>query len=168
MGYSTNTQMQLATPLEQMKTVTGTWAINASSNVWTLDHTAAAETSTIHAPIRIPGNAAYNAGGTLQSIDIWWTNATANRTDITATLYNVALPAQAGSIAATAYTTTYDSAHDTAAKRYTQAQHKMTVTFGGSIQVKGDMLLELTISVQAAATSAFKLQGVRSNWTLRV
>lgn len=168
MGYTTNTQMSMFTPLESIKTTVGTWAINVSSSKWSLDHTAAADTSVLHIPVRIPGNAAYNAGGSLTSVDFFWINATADLTDITPVLQAANLPANGGTLTVTTYTTSYDSNHDTAAKRKTQAVHKMTCTFGANVQPRGDQELFVELTVSAAASSAFKLYGVKTNWILRV
>lgn len=168
MGYATNTQMSMMTALEEIKTTVGTWAINVSSNKWTLDKTAAADTSVLHIPIRIPGNAAFNAGGLLNSIDIFWSNATANLTDCTAVLQVNNLPANGGTHTITTPTVTYDSNHDTSAKRYTQAVHKMTISLATPLQPKGDQELFLELTVNAAATSVFKLIGVKANWTIRI
>jgi hypothetical protein len=168
MGYATNTQMSAMTPLEAIKATVGTWAVAVSANIWTLDHTNAADTSVLHIPVRIPGNAAYNAGGILTSLDFFWNNASLDIVDILPTVYTVNYPAQAGTITVTSQTFTYDSGHDTTAKRKTQAQHKMTITLTPGVQIRGDQELIISLSVQTGATSVFKLQGVKANYTLRV
>jgi hypothetical protein len=168
MGFSTNTQMSIVTPITEIKTTVGTWAINVASNKWTLDHTAAADTSVLFVPIRIPGNAALNAGGLLSSVDIFWSNATAVITDCTAVLQVNNLPAQAGSQTITTPTVTYDSGHLNAAARNTVAVHKMTISLAAPLQVRGDQELFVELTVNAGATSVFKLMGVKANWTLRV
>ena len=168
MGYSTNTQMSSITPLECIKASAGTWNINVAANVWTLDHTAAADTPVLHVPIRIPGNAAYNAGGMLNSIDIFWSNGTAILTDFSGQLFQNNLPAQGGTQTVTAITTAYDSGHLNAAARNTVATHKMTLTLAAPLQVRGDTEIFLALTLTATATAVFKLMGVKANWTLRV
>ena len=168
MGYATNTQMSIITPLKEINTSLGTWAITIATNVPTLDHTAAAETVVMHIPIRIPGNAAFNAGGILNSIDFFWSNATAVQTDFAVTVWTNNLPAQAGTQSVTQITTTYDSGHLNAAARNTVATHKMTVTLTTPQQVKGDMEIFAVATLTATATGVFKLMAVKANWTLRV
>jgi len=168
MGYTHDTGMTaFIHPCEATPTV-GTWAMAVASHLWTLNKTAGADTSVLKIPLKLPGNSAALKGALLKSIDIWWVNATADLTALSAEVYLSTLPAQAGTLAASAQTITYDSGHDTAAKRVTQAVHKMTLTLGAPVWLDEDNEAYVELTVNAAATSAVKLYGARANYTLRV
>ena len=64
-------------------------------------------------------------------------------------------------------TTTYDTGHDTAAKRLTLAQHKMTLTLSTPEWVDEDENFYVELTVDAAATSVVKLFGARANYVFR-
>jgi len=168
MGYVHDTASSMLTQLSSITATVGTWAMTVASHIWTLNKTAAADTSVLKIPLILPGNAAALKGAYLKSIDIWWINATANLNDITAALYTCDLPAQAGTQAVANPTLTYDTAHATSAQRYTQAQHQMTMTLSTPFWVDQGRECYLELTVNAAATSAIKLQAVRSNYTLRL
>jgi hypothetical protein len=128
MGYVHDTAMSALTSLSQITTTVGTWAMTVASHLWTLNHTAADNTSVLKIPLNLPGNAAALKGALLKSVDIWWSNATADLDALSAEIYKAVLPASAGTLAASAQTFTYDTGHDAAAERITQAVHKMTLT----------------------------------------
>ena len=94
--------------------------------------------------------------------------ATGDLDALSAEVYLSVIPGQAGAIATTAQTSHYDSLHDTAAKRITQAVHKMTLTLTTPVWIDDDNEAFVELTVDAAATSAFKLYGARANYTLRV
>lgn len=167
MGYIHDTAVSMLTLLSSITTTVGTWAMAVASNLWTLNHTAADNTSVLRVPCPAPGNSSGNKGYRLKSIVIEWINATADIDDITAVLQKAVLPAQAGSHATTQPAITYDTAHDTTAKRKTQAQHRMTMTVTTPFWIGqyDDVYLELT--VDAAASAVFKLQGVVWNFDHR-
>ena len=171
MGYVHDTAMVIFTALEEMFFTVGTWTLTQASNIWTWNHTAAANVSIAHIPIRLPQNSAAYKGAFLKSIDIWWSNATANINDIVPTIYKVTLPTlltggSGPSVAAQTFT--YDASHDTTAKRYTQDQHRMTITLSTPIWVDNNGEVFVQLSIDAASSSVVKLQAVRANYTLRL
>jgi hypothetical protein len=168
MGYVHDTAMSIDTPLQNVIATVGTWTMVVASNLWTYNHTAAANISILKVPLVLPKNSVAGKGAKLVSVDIWWSNATADLTDNSAILYKATLPIQAGTLAAAVVTTTYDSGHDTAAKRYTQAQHKMTLTVTTPAWVDDDEEYFIEITNNAAASSVVKLQAIRANYTLRM
>jgi hypothetical protein len=169
MGYVHDTAMsKFISPAEITGTV-GTWTVVGASHLWTLNHTAADNTSIVKIPLKLPGNAAALKGALLKSVDIWWSNATGDVDALSAEIYLATLPAQAGTLAATAQTFTYDSGHDSAAKRVTQAVHKMTLTFDTPVWIDEDNEAYAELTVDSGAGGAvYKLMGARANYTLRV
>ena len=168
MGYVMDTATSMLTQLSQITATVGTWTMTVASHIWTYNHTAAADTSVLKCPLVTPANAVALKGALLKSVDIWWVNGTADLTDMSVEIYKSVLPAQAGTLATTLQASSYDSGHLNAAARKTQAQHQMTITLTTPIwvDIAAEVYLELTCN--AAATSAVKLQGVRSNYTYRI
>ncbi len=168
MGYVHDTAMSQLTPLKLVTTTVGTWAMTAASNLWTLNKSAADNTSVLHIPVCLPGNSAQLKGAYLKSINIWWNNATADLDALSAAIQKVSLPGQAGTHSASALTFAYDADHDSAAKRITQALHKMTLTLDTPVWVDNDDDLYVELTVDAATTSVVKLIAARANYTLRI
>jgi hypothetical protein len=168
MGYVNDTQMSAFTSPAECTGTVGTFAMAVASNVWTLNKTAADNTSVIKIPLKLPANAAALKGALLKSVTIWWSNGTADLDALAAVIYKSTLPAQAGSLSAAAVTTTYDTGHDAAAERITQATHKMTLTVTTPVWVDEDQEFYVELTVDAAAGSVFKLVGARADYTLRV
>ncbi len=168
MGYVNDTQMSAFTPPEEATGTVGTWAMAVASHLWTLNKSAANDTSVVKIPLKLPANAAALKGALLKSIDIWWVNATADLDALSAEIYKATMPAQAGTLATAAVTFTYDTGHDAAAERITQATHKMTLTITTPVWVDEDNEFYVELTVDAGASSAFKLYGARANYTLRV
>ena len=168
MGYVNDTAMSQNTPLKMIDTTVGTFTMTVASHIWTLNKTAAADTSVLKIPILLPGNSAALKGAYLKSIDIWYNIATLAGTDVGAALYVATLPAQAGTLTTALQTTTYDANHQTAGNRAAIAQHQMTVTLSTPIWIPAgaDVLVELTVT--ATATEVFNLQAARANYTLRL
>jgi hypothetical protein len=168
MGYVNDTQMSVFTQPEDCVGTVGTWAMAVSSNVWSYNKTAADNTSVVKIPLRLPANATARKGALLKSVDIWFSNGTADNEVVSAALYKMTLGAQATAAAAAAVTTTYDTGHDAAAERITQAAHKMTLTVTTPEWVDEDAVYYVELTVDAAGTSVLKLFGARANYTLRV
>ena len=168
MGFVNDTVTSILIQLSAMTATVGTWTMTVTSHIWTWNKTAGADTSVLKVPLNFVGNGAKLKGGYLKSIDIWWINATADVTDMAVEIYQSTLPAQAGTLTTALQASTYDSAHDTAAKRKTQAQHQMTISLTTPIWVDQAAEVYMELTCTAAATSAVKLQGVRANYTLRL
>lgn len=167
MGFINNDGILIPVPLQLITPTVGTWTMTPASNLWTLVKTAGANTSILHAPF--PGfmDSAYRQSMLIKYITLWWINATANLTDLSVIIQKASLPNQAGTHSRAALAGAYDSAHDTAAKRYTQAQHKMIYTLTDPVWVGNADDLNAEITVNAAATSAIKLQAVAWGITFR-
>jgi hypothetical protein len=168
MGYVNDTQMSAFTQPEDCVGTVGTWAMAAASNVWSLNKNAANDTSIVKIPLRLPANAAALKGALLKSVDIWFSNGTADNDAVSAALYKTTLGAQAAAITAASVATTYDTGHDTAAERITQAAHKMTLNVTTPVWVDEDTPFHVELTVDAGASSVVKLMGARANYTLRV
>jgi hypothetical protein len=125
----------------------------------------------LHIPIRLPQNSAALKGAYLKSIDVFYTIGTANSDAITPVIQKVTMPAHAGAVPTVSSPAfTYDSNHDTAAKRYTfgATMHKMTLTITTPPWMDDDDYYYVELTVDGAATSVEKIYGVRANFTLRL
>lgn len=169
MGYVHDTAFATFTAPEKATPTVGTWAMAVASNVWSLDHSAANDTSVVKIPLELPQNSAGLKGARIKSVDIWYSIATAACDAVSAALYKSTLPSNGGSApSAAAVATSYDSGHDTAAERYAVAVHKMTLTITAPEWVDDDSEYFVELTVDAAATSAVKFFGARANFDLRM
>jgi hypothetical protein len=171
MGYVHDTSMSAFTSPAEMTGTVGTWAMAVASHLWTLNKTAADNTSVVKIPLKLPANSKALKGALLKSVDVYWSNATADCDAVSAEIYISTLPAAAtgGSLAAgTTVAFSYDSSHDTAAKRLTQATHRMTLTLTTAVWLDEDNEAYVEVTFDAAATSVIKLMGARANYTLRL
>jgi hypothetical protein len=168
MGYVNDTQMSVFTQPEDCIGTVGTWAMAVASNVWSNNKNAANDTSVVKIPLRLPANATALKGALLKSVDIWFSTGTADNDAVSAALIKMTLGANAVAATAAAVTTTYDTGHDTAAERITQAAHKMTLTVTTPEWVDDDAVYYVELTVDAASSSVVKLFGARANYTLRI
>jgi hypothetical protein len=168
MGYVNDTQMSAFTQPEDCVGTVGTWAMAAASNVWSNNKNAANDTSIVKIPLRLPANAAALKGALLKSVDIWFATSVADNDAVSAALYKTTLGAQAAAVTAAVVATTYDTGHDTAAERITQAAHKMTLNVTTPVWVDEDTPFHVELTVDAASSSVVKLMGARANYTLRI
>jgi hypothetical protein len=168
MGYVHDTQMSVFTPAEDCTGTVGTWAMAVASNVWSLNKSAADNTSVVKIPLRLPSNAAALKGAQLKSVDIWWACGTGANEAVSAVLYKQTLPVDGTLSTAAAVTTTYDTGYDSAAERLTLDEHKMTLTVTTPEWVDEDAVYYVELTVDSAANSVDKLFGARANYTLRV
>jgi hypothetical protein len=147
----------------------GTWADAVASNVWCKSRSAADASFTIAIPLLLPSNSAALKGAYLQSIDVWYSIATAAADDFATTaLYADALAASGTANTAASITVTLDAAHDTAAERKAAGDHRLTLTLSTPVWVDHDAAYHVELVVDAAATTVFKLFGARANYTLRI
>jgi hypothetical protein len=168
MGYVNDTQMSAFTHPEECTGTTGTFAMAVASNVWSLNKTAADNTSVIKIPVKLPANAAALKGALLKSIDIYWACGTGANEAVSAALYKMTLPVNGSLATAAAVTTTYDTGHDSAAERLTLDEHTMRLTVTTPEWVDEDAVYYVELTIDAAANSVDKIFGARANYTLRV
>jgi hypothetical protein len=171
MGYVHDTQIAQFIPPTICHFVTGAWtdAAGATANTIAKVKAAADETATVTIPIVIPSNAAALKGSKLVSIDIWWEVATAALDALSANIFLVTLPANGSAAAAPeSQTFTYDTGHDTGAERITLDEHKMTLTITTPFWIDDDQYVSVGLSVNAAATSVFRLLGAVAHFTTRI
>jgi len=168
MGYVNDTQMSSYMPAEDITPTVGSWSMAVASNLWTLNKTAADNTSVLKIPVRLPRNAVALKGAYLKSIDIWWSVATAALDALSAAIFKASLPAQAGTHSTAALGFTYDAAHDTAGERVTAGTHRMSLALVTPLWVDDDDDVYVELTVDAATTSVVKLIGARANYTLRL
>jgi len=169
MGYVHDTAMSQFIPPAAAGFSAGTWADALASNVWCKSRTAADASFTIGIPVLLPSNSAALKGACLQSIDVWYSIATAAADDFASvSLYADTLAASGTANSAAAVTATLDAAHDTAAERKATGEHKLTLTLATPVWVDHEAAYHIELVVDAAATTVFKLFGARANYTLRL
>ena len=169
MGYVNDTQMSQFIPAALAVFSAGTWTPALSSNVCSMDRTAADASFTAHIPVVVPGNAAAFKGAKLKSIDVYYSIGTAAADDFaTVELEKMTLPATGSAVTGAAVSTTIDTAHDSAAERKAVDSHKMTVTLDTPAFIDDNDGYQLILTVDAAATTVFKLIGAVAHYELRV
>jgi hypothetical protein len=149
-------------PLASITPTVGTWAMAVASNVWTLNKTAGDNTSILHIPLDPPQNSQAFAGAKVTSIELYYINATANLEAVTAKIYKTTLPAAGGSCAAA------ELASSVSGNLLTQAQQKMIITPTTPFYITEKENIAVELTIDAAAGSVVKIQGVVVNYTLRV
>jgi hypothetical protein len=171
-GYVHDTAMSMIIPLSAISTTVGTWTMVAASNVWSLNHTTADNTSILHIPIAHPlQNGVAQKGAYLKSIDFFYFCGTGDADAITPVIQKISQAAQAGAVpSASAVAFTYDTDHDSAAKRVAHAttMHKMKLTITTPPWMDDDDYYYVEYTMDSSATSVDKLYGVRANYTLRI
>ena len=155
-------------PLANIYPTAGTWTQGVSSNLHTLNHTAAANSPVLRAPIQIPGNLTLYAGAVLKSVDVFWSTATLDITDISVAIFLNNLPLSGGAQSVTSVAFDYDADHNTTAKRKVIGVHKMSLVLQNGQRMVGDQEVFAEITVACTATAVFKLMGIKANWGLRV
>ena len=170
MGF-TRDYLSKVIALALIQTSGGTYTLTrAGGPIWSINKTAAADTTYVRIPVLPPVQSGKLLNGArLTSIDIWWTNATGDLTSLTPTVNLALLPANAAAPAApTALTFTYDTGHDLAAERITQAAHKMTLTVTTPAYLDDDQELFVELAIVAAAGSVVKVYDARVNYELNI
>ena len=169
MGYVHDTHMSKFIAPSMIAKSAGTWTPTTASNTCGDVRTAAGAAFVLSIPVSVNSNGSPLKGSLLKSIDVWWTNGTADLTAFTVALNKMTLPADAAAVSGAEVTTvTLDTGNDTAAERYTQAAHRMTVTLNTPVYIDDDEAYVLSLGITAAAGSVFTLWGARVNFTLRV
>ncbi len=171
MGYVNDTAMSLYVPPTLFHCVTGTWTEAAGQVAGTIVKTVddVNQTSTVNIPIPVPSNSVALKGSLLKSIEIDFEVVTAAMEEVTAVVNKVTRGADTAVAVVAAQTFTYDAGHDTAAKRYAVAKHKMTLTITTPFWVDNDeyVLVELTVN-QAGDTGVIELLGAVANFNKRL
>jgi len=171
MGYVHDTAMSLIIPCNAMNFVTGTWAdaAGAVSKSTCVSKAQTDEVGVCTIPITPPQNSVAKKGSYLKSIDVWWNVTTAAADAVTPLIHSFVLPAdEAAFPTVVSHAFSYDTGHDSAAKRLTLDEHKMTLTLTTPIWLDNDMQVLVEISFDAAATSDIDVHCARANYTLRV
>lgn len=171
MGYLTDTHMHKWIPPTLIHYITGTWADAAGqiANTIVSKKTAVDETAIVTIPITVPMNEGVEKGACIISIDVYWECLTAANDSVTAIIHPITLPANLGPmVVGTSLSFSYDTGNDDAGKRLTLDQHTMTLTLTTPYWVEEDKIVQVQISLNAAAASVNDIIGARVNYTLRV
>lgn len=169
MGYVNITDIsQFISPLEITK-ILGTWTPTISSNIISDVRTAAAADTTLLIPAVLPGSSIALQGAKLESFDVWYRIATAEPTGFTVALNRVNLNAHAAAVTGTNITAiSFDTNHDTPAKRYAEAHHRMTVSLDTPVFINHIHAYWLSCVIACHANTVLTLFGARANYTLRL
>lgn len=172
MGYVHDTSCAVRFPPEMMQASAGTWTNAAASNIWYTRRTAAASTAVLKIPLStIVQNSSAGKGSLLKSVDIWYELSTAAASGITPVIQKQSLPADAAAYGApSALAFSYDSGHDSAAKRLALQKHRMTLTLTTPVYLADgdDVYVELTVDCSSAGTAVFDYHGCRANISMRL
>jgi hypothetical protein len=174
-GYVHDTAMSQWISPNMCSYVTGAWAdaVGAVTGTVVKEKTAADNTGVIYIPVSaaLPSNSAAQKGSYLRSIDMWYavTTAALDAAGATALIDKFTLPANGAAFAAlSAQAFTYDTGNDTAAESDDLDEHKMTLTLTTPIWLDDDDLVQVRLTLDAAATSVVRFHGARANYTLRL
>ena len=174
-GYVKDTAMSQWISPNMCSYVTGTWtdAVGAVTGTVVKEKAAADNTGVIYIPISAapPQNSVAKKGSYLKSIDIWWATTTAalDAAGATALIDRFVLPANTVAFPAlVAHAFTYDTGNDTAAETDDLDEHKMTLTITTPFWMDDDDLVQVRLTMDAAATSVIRFHGARANFTLRL
>lgn len=157
-------------PPTLMHFVTGTWSDAAGAVAGTIAKAKAAadNTGVVNIPIMPPASKKDFKGAKVASIDIWFDISTAALDALAAVVNLVTMGADGAAPTVAAQTFTYDAGHDTAAERIDVDEHKMTLTLADAIYLDDAQQLLVELTVDAAATSVFKIRGAQVNYTSRL
>jgi hypothetical protein len=174
-GYVHDTAMSYWISPNMCSYVTGTWtdAVGAVTGTITKAKAATDETGVIYIPVSaaIPSNSVALKGSYLKSIDLFWATTTAalDAAGATALIDRFVLPINGAAFPAlVAHAFTYDTGNDTAAETDDLDEHSMTLTVTTPIWLDNDDLVQVRLTLDAAATSVIKFHGARVNTTLRL
>jgi hypothetical protein len=154
---------------EEIQVSAGTWTLTTSTQHWFNRRSRAGAGFVLRIQAKVLQNSVALKGALLKSVDVWYKIATADGSAFTAKVWKEALIVDAGTwVAPVEQTTTLDAGHDTAAKRYAQADHKMTLTLSTPIWLDDDDNVFVELAVTAAATTDFDFIAARFNYTARL
>jgi len=173
-GYVRDTHVSNWISPNMCSYVTGTWAdaVGAVTGTVVKEKTAADNTGVIYIPISagvMGQNSSPLKGSYLKSIDIWWATTTAalDAAGVTALIDWFVLPANGAAFPTlTAIPFTYDTGNDTAAETDDLDEHKMTLTITTPVWMDDDDLIQVRLTMDAAATSVIRFHGARVNTTV--
>jgi len=169
MGYTTDTAMAYFVAPAKIAKSAGTWTPTLGTNTVGDVRTAGAATFNLFVPMNPPlSNSVGLKGVRVKSVELLYTNATADLTSVTTVEIEKMSVSSAGAVTGAAVTATINSAEDTTAKRITQANHRVIVTITTPVWLDNDEALHLYVAFSAAGTSAVTLWGAIVNYDLRV
>jgi len=173
-GYVHDTAMSQWISPNMCSYVTGTWtdAVGAVTGTVVKEKAAADNTGVIYIPISAALFQNSNAlkGSYIKSIDMYYavTTAALDAAGAIANIDRFVLPVNGAAFPAlVAHTFTYDTGNDTAAESDDLDEHTMTLTLATPFWLDNDDLLQVRLTIDAAATSVVRFHGARVNFTFR-
>ena len=155
--------------------VTGTWidAVGAVTGTVVKQCNAADQTSVIYIPISsaLWCNSVALKGSYVTSIDIYYavTTAALDAAGATALIDRFVLPANGAAFPTlVAHAFSYDTGNDTAGETDDLDEHTMTLTLTTPFWLDNDDLLQVRLTLDAAATSVIRFHGARVNATVKL
>jgi hypothetical protein len=174
MGYVHDTAMSQFVPPNKIGFSAGTWALAVSSNVWSMDRTAANATFTLFVPVPVPSNSVALKGAYLVSIELMYAVSVEVMDAVDAvaifkdTLAAVAASGSGSINTAASVTVTVDAGHDTDAERLAIDEHRMVVTLSTPEWIDNDAAFHLEVDFDGGANGVVKVFGAICNYTMRV
>jgi hypothetical protein len=176
MGYVNDDITLLgASPLGDAVGTVAAWAVGVSevAGVYCYACDATAEVAHLFVHLRLPSHVvnsigALDAGFQLKTIEIDYNVKTAACAAVTVVINKVTRGANGAVAVVSTPAFAYDANHDTAAKRYALAPHKMILTLSAPAWVRDDQFYVLDITIDKAATSIVQFLGAWVKGTLRL
>ena len=169
MGYIHDVSMSQFVLPGDFKFSAGTWAIATLGYIWSMDRTAADGVFWAMAPVLVPSNSVAQRGAYLKPIEVMYSIATAAADDFAAVELRKDTLAVTGTLNTSALiATTMDAAHDSAAERKAQDEHRMVATLDTPAWIDNDEAYHFDFYVDCAAGTVFKIFGAIINYTLRL
>ena len=174
-GYVHDTSVSAWISPNMCSYITGTWtdAVGAVTGTVVKQCNAAHQTSVIYVPISAAtwSNSVGLKGSYIKSIDLYYavTTAALDAAGATALIDKFVLPVNGAAFPTlSAQAFTYDTGNDTAAETDDLDEHTMTLTLTTPLWLDNDDLLQVRLTLDAAATSVVRFHGARVNITLRL
>lgn len=172
-GYVHDTTLSEWVSPNMCSYVTGTWAdaVGAVTGTVVKEKTAADNTGVVYIPFTGLRSSRAAKGAYLTSIDIYYavTTAALDAAGATALIDQFVLPINGAAFPAlVAKAFTYDTGNDTAAETDDLDEHRMTLTITTPFWVDDEDLIQVRLTLDAAATSVVRFHGARWNFTIRL
>ena len=169
MGYLRDDGLTVVVGPSDCMVSAGTWADTYADGHWYYQRTAAAAPFYLGFMAKLLQHADSQRGSYLKSVDLYYELNTAPLTSLAAAIYLGTFPADGAAFAdPVSQAFSYDTGHEAAGERVTQAYHKMTLTLTTPIWIADDEFVQVQIQASAPAGTNFSWYGARFNFTLRL
>lgn len=161
-----NTDVVIPLDLTCRIAAAGTWNLTrVSAALWVLTRTAAAAPESCFFMAQIRQRTTASKGFKITGVQVKYKVATADLTDLTIDGNVTVMPATGSAVAAATalgpvVDGSYDSNHNTTAKRKAQGEHTMTVTFAAPIYLNGNAEVEIAVICDGTASGVLTINKI--------